>query len=84
MSNSRSIDRDTGALLPPSADEWLPERDLARFVVDVIEGWDLRAMRGGYRGSGSASYHPTLLLAREMGTVGLDGERFTPFLWACG
>ena len=42
--------------------EWLPEKHLARFVVDVIEGLDLRAMSGSYRGSGSASYHPRMLL----------------------
>src|SRR5450755_3889519 len=62
MSNFRTIDRATGFLLPPSVDEWLPERHLARFVVEVVDGFDLRAMSGSYRGSGSASYHPRLLL----------------------
>ena len=62
MSNFRSIDRQTGFLLPPSVDEWLPEKHLARFVVEVIDGLDLRVMRGSYRGSGSASYPPSLLL----------------------
>src|SRR6187431_2553488 len=62
MSNFRPIDRDTGFLMPPSVDEWLPQRHLARFVVEVIAGLDLRAMTGSYRGSGSASYHPTVLL----------------------
>jgi transposase len=62
MSNFRSIDRQTGFLLPPSVDEWLPEKHLARFVVEVIDGLDLRGMRGSYRGSGSASYPPSLLL----------------------
>jgi len=62
MSNFRLIDRDTGFLMPPSVDEWLPERHLARFVVEVIAGLDLRAMTGRYRGSGEASYHPQLLL----------------------
>ena len=42
MSNFREIDRETGFLLPPSVDEWLPERHLARFVVEVIEGLDFR------------------------------------------
>src|SRR5246127_1403098 len=62
MSNFRQVDRQTGFLLPPSVDEWLPERHLARFVVEVIEGLDLRAFIGSYRGSGSASYHPEMLL----------------------
>jgi transposase len=62
MSNFRPIDRQTGFLLPPSVDEWLPEKHLARFIVEVIDGLDLRLMRGSYRGSGSASYPPSLLL----------------------
>ena len=62
MSNFRPVDRQTGFLLPPSVDEWLPEKHLARFVVEVIDGLDLRVMRGSYRGSGSASYQPSLLL----------------------
>jgi transposase len=62
MSNFRAIDRDTGFLLPPSIDEWLPEQHLARFVVEVIDGLDLSAMVRSYRGSGSACYHPALLL----------------------
>jgi transposase len=62
MSNFRLIDRDTGFLMPPSVDEWLPERHLARFVVEVVGSLDLRAMTGSYRGSGEASYHPQLLL----------------------
>src|SRR5512136_361055 len=62
MSNFRTIDRQTGFLLPPSVDEWLPERHLARFIVEVIDGLDLRAMSASYRGSGSAPYHPALLL----------------------
>ena len=62
MSNFRTIDRQTGFLLPPSVDEWLPEKHLARFVVEVVDGLDTSAMSSAYRGSGSASYHPRLLL----------------------
>jgi transposase len=62
MSNFRLIDRETGFLMPPSVFEWLPPRHLARFVVEVVSGLDLRAMIGSYRGSGEASYHPALLL----------------------
>jgi transposase len=62
MSNFRQVDRETGFLLPPSVDEWLPERHLARFVVEVIDQLDLSLLVKSYRGSGSASYHPSVLL----------------------
>ena len=62
MSNFRTINRDTGFLLPPSVDEWLPQRHLARFVAEVIDGLDLSPLVQAYRGSGSASYHPAMLL----------------------
>lgn len=62
MNNFRTINRDTGFLLPPSVDEWLPQRHLARFVVEVIDGLDLSELVKAYRGSGSASYHPAMLL----------------------
>lgn len=62
MSNFRQVDRGTGFLLPPSVDEWLPERHLARFVAEVIDRLDLSALVKAYRGSGSASYHPSVLL----------------------
>src|SRR5258708_3503024 len=62
LDNFRTIDRETAYLLPPSVDEWLPERHLARFIVEIIERLDLSAMSRSYRGTGSASYHPALLL----------------------
>jgi transposase len=62
MDNFRTVDRQTGYLLPPSVDEWLPEKHLARFIVEVIDSFDLGRMSGAYRGSGSASYHPRMLL----------------------
>src|SRR5208282_2768213 len=62
MSNFRPIDRQTSFLLPPSVDDWLPVKHLARFVVEVIDGLNVSAMSGAYRGSGEASYHPRLLL----------------------
>ena len=61
--NFRPTDRLTSFLMPPSVDEWLPQRHLARFVVEVVDGLDLSAMSKSYRGSGSASYHPAVLLS---------------------
>jgi transposase len=63
MDNFRNFDRQTGFLLPPSVEDWLPEKHLARFVAEVVEGLDLRAMIGAYRGSGSAAHHPRMLLS---------------------
>jgi hypothetical protein len=63
MSNFRPIKREMAFLMPPSVGEWLPQRHLSRFVAEVIEGLDLRAMTGIYRGSGEASYHPGCCLA---------------------
>src|SRR5450631_2584042 len=61
--NFRPTDRVTSYLMPPSIDEWLPQRHLARFVVEVVDGLDLSTMSKSYRGSGSASYHPAVLLS---------------------
>lgn len=63
VSPFRPIDRKTAYLLPPSVEEWLPEDHLARFIVEAVEGLDLRRMEKAYRGSGSAAYHPALLLS---------------------
>jgi len=63
MSNFRLTDRQTGFLMPPLVEDWLAQRHLARFVVEVVDSLDLRAMSGVYRGSGSASYHPWVLLS---------------------
>jgi hypothetical protein len=61
MSDFRAIDRETGFLLPPSVDEWLPDKHLGALCRGVIKGLDLSAMVRSYRGSGSASYHPAVL-----------------------
>jgi len=63
MSHFRTIDRDIDFLLPPSVQEWLPERHLARYVAEVVEGLDLSEMERAYGGRGSAAYHPATLLS---------------------
>ena len=44
MSRFHPVDRQTGYLLPPSVDEWLPEDHLARFIVEVVDGLDISAL----------------------------------------
>jgi len=63
MSHFRPVDRETGYLLPPSVDEWLPADHLARFVVEIVEQLDCSGLANQYRGSGSAAYHPQMLAA---------------------
>ena len=62
MANFRPIDRATPYLLPPSVEDWLPKNHLARFVVDIVDQLDVSGLTRGYRGTGSAAYHPTVML----------------------
>ena len=50
-------------LLPVDMREWLPEDDLAHFVVEAVERVPLGAFRVNERGTGSAQYHPRMMLA---------------------
>ena len=56
-------DRTQPYLLPPDLREWLPEDDLAHFVVAAVERVPLSHFRVNTRGTGSAQYHPRLMLA---------------------
>ena len=53
--NVRPTERLTSFLMTRSVDEWLPQRHLARFMMEVVDGLDLSAMNKSYGGSGSAS-----------------------------
>lgn len=50
-------------LVPPSVQDWLPEKHLARFVVEIVEQLDLRSLKESYTCSGNRPYHPAMLLA---------------------
>src|ERR1039457_1808057 len=56
---------DQGVLLPPSLHDWLPEKHLARFLVDVVEALDLGAIYDSYEekdGRGQAAYDPAMMV----------------------
>jgi len=55
-------DREKRHLMPASIDEWLPEKHLARFVVDILDQLDLSAIYQAYKPSGPPPYDPRLLL----------------------
>lgn len=39
-------DKETLYLLPPSIQDWLPEKHLARFVVETVEQISLQPLKG--------------------------------------
>ncbi len=61
--NFIALDRDTPMLLPPSVQEYLPQRHLARFVAETVDQLDLSALVAAYGGTGSRPYHPSMLVA---------------------
>jgi transposase len=58
-----AVDRDTPALFPPSVQEYVPEKHLARFVVEIVDQLDLSHLVAAYCGTGSKPYHPAMLVA---------------------
>jgi transposase len=49
-------------LLPPSVEELIPEKHLVRVINEIIDKMDIRAIIKGYKGGGTSSYHPKMLL----------------------
>lgn len=58
-----NIDRQTPMLLPPDLRDWVADNELARLILEAVELCDLRSARINVRGTGSAQYPPTMLLA---------------------
>src|SRR5271155_3362555 len=91
MSNFRPVDRDTGFLMPPSVDEWLPERQLERATYDSVafrfiaanqhpDHDTIATFRRRFLKQIETLFVQVLLMAREMGmlklgTVALDGTK---------
>ena len=63
MSNFVECDREQAFLLPPDLRDWVPEDDLAHFVIAAVERVDLGVFKVNHRGTGSAQYHPRMMLA---------------------
>ena len=61
----RTCDLNQPFLFPPSLQDWLPERHLARFVADVVDQLDLSKIYADYGrkdGRGLAAYHPLMMV----------------------
>jgi len=57
------FDRDQPFLLPPDLKDWLPEDDVAHFIVAAAERVRLGAFRTNPQAGGKPQYHPRLMLA---------------------
>jgi transposase len=58
-------ERDQLYLLPPALQDWLPEGDLAWFILDAVAQMNLTAIERSYRadGWGQAAYEPAMMVA---------------------
>jgi len=63
FSRFKSYCPDQILLLPPDMKEWLPEGDLAYFIMEVVEELDLSAIYNRYSGSrkGQPPYNPRMM-----------------------
>ena len=63
MASFIPFSRDPAFLLPPDVKAWVPDDDLAHFIVAAVERVPIWAFRTGSQPGGKAQYHPRLMLA---------------------
>ena len=63
MTDFIPFNREQSYLLPPDLKRWLPEDDVAHFVIAAVERVELSAFQVKTRPGGKAQYHPRLMLA---------------------
>ena len=63
MSKFVDCEREQAFLLPPDLRDWIPADDLAHFVIEAVERVEMNAFKVNHRGTGSAQYHPRMMLA---------------------
>jgi transposase len=63
MTTYAPFDRDQPFLLPPDLKDWLPEDDIAHFIVAAVDRVRLGAFHTNPRAGGKPQYHPRLMLA---------------------
>lgn len=63
--NFKECNRGQIYLMPPSLQEWLPEKDMAWFIIDVVAQIDLSTYYRKYRadGRGQEAYDPSMMVA---------------------
>ena len=63
MANFIPYDRGQGLLLPPGLRDWVPEDDLAHFMIEAVERVSISVFKVNHLGTGKAQYHPRMMLA---------------------
>lgn len=59
----RPYEPDQLLLMPPALSDWIPEKHLARFVGDLVDGLDLSAIEDTYdEERGFPPYHPRMMV----------------------
>jgi len=58
-----NIDRDTPMLLPPDLRDWVEDDDIVHFILDVAYRVSTDLAQVNRRGTGSAQYPPSMMLA---------------------
>jgi transposase len=63
MANFIPHDRSQAFLPPPDLRDWVPEDDLAHFVIEAVERVSISSFKVNHHGTGKAQYHPRMMLA---------------------
>ena len=58
----KTYNQDQLSLLPPSYDDLVPKNHPVRIVNTIINHVDISALEKSYKGGGTSSYHPRMLL----------------------
>ena len=58
-----NVDRQTPRLLPPDLRDWVAGDDLCGFILEAVETCQMRTARVNQRGTGSAQYPPSMMVA---------------------
>lgn len=58
----QNIDRETPMLLPACIQDWVPDNDLAHFVIDAVASMKLDHYSINHRGTGDAQFPPAMML----------------------
>jgi transposase len=58
----KAYSMEQASLLPPSLDELIPAEHLVRVVNRVVDELDMEPLLANYKGGGTSSYHPRMML----------------------